>query len=136
MNKSQSNKWHILSLLWFYLLKSELIFLETCYLCVFYIFTILMHVFVICKNYFHFLWVWRFMLSFNYFLLLCFCFKNLDLLDQQATVWFLSKHFICHFYLLWFKILSVIFTPSTIRCSNFFFSFYWFYFWLHVFHSL
>ena len=51
------------------------------------------------------------------------------------TVWFFSKHFICHFYFLWFKIISVIFTPYKIRCSKFFSKFYWLYFW-NVFYVL
>ena len=61
------------------------------------------------------------------FLFLCFCYN---------TVWFYSKHLICHFYFLWLQIISVTFTPETVRCSNFLPCFYQFYFWLSVFHVL
>ena len=68
------------------------------------------------------------------FLFLCFCFKNLDLLDRKTTVIFFSQHFICHFHFLGRKIMSKVFPPQTISCSGFFSSFYWFYFWFWVFH--
>ena len=49
---------------------------------------------------------------------------------------FFSKHFICYFYFLRPKILHIVFIVKTMRCSNLFSSFHWFYFWLCVFHSL
>ena len=33
---------------------------------------------------------------------------------------FFSEYFICHFYILWPKILHIIFTAKTIYCSKFF----------------
>ena len=49
---------------------------------------------------------------------------------------FFSEYFICHFYFLWPKIMSKIFTPKTICCSRLFFKFFQFYFWFCIFHSL
>ena len=49
---------------------------------------------------------------------------------------FFSEYFVCHFYFLWPKILRIIFTPKTIRCSRLFSSFYWFCFWLCVLYVL
>ena len=73
----------------------------------------------------------------NYFLLLCFCFKNLDLLDRQTTQFDFSL-----------STLFVIFTSSGLKlwvksshpkqyvAPGFFSSFYRSYFWLCVFHVL
>ena len=73
----------------------------------------------------------------SYFLLLCFCFKNLDLIDWQTTlVRFFSEYFVCHFYFLWPKIMCKVFTSKIIRCSRSFSNFYRFYFWLCAFYSL
>ena len=55
--------------------------------------------------------------------------------SKNNANWFFSKHFISHFYFLWIKVMSVIFTFWTMH-SNFFPSFYRFYFWLCVFHVL
>ena len=59
----------------------------------------------------------------NYFLLLCFCFKNLGLFDHQITQFDFSMSTL----FLWPKIISKIFTPKTIRCSRSFSNFYRFY---------
>ena len=70
----------------------------------------------------------------NYILLLCFCFKNLDLFDRQTTHldFSLSPLFViftsCGLK-LWVKFLH----PQTMHCPKFFSSFYWFYFWLCAF---
>ena len=72
----------------------------------------------------------------NYFLLLYFCFKNLNLFGGQATVRFFSENFVCHFYFLWPKIMCNVFTPKTICCFRSFSNFYRFYFWLRIFHCL
>ena len=66
--------------LWLCSLKSELIFLETCYLCVFYSFYITYACFVIFENY-----LTIYVATEIIFLMLCFCFKNLDFLDRQTT---------------------------------------------------
>ena len=49
---------------------------------------------------------------------------------------FFSEYFVCYFYFSYPKILRIIFTPKTIRYSTLFSNFYWFYFWLDVFHIL
>ena len=52
--------------------------------------------------------------------------------STNNTVWFFSEYFICHFYILWAKVMSAIFTPKIIRCSRSFSNFDRFYFWLCV----
>ena len=79
-------------------LKSVLFFfLETCCMCVFYIFTINMYVFVVCKNYF---------LFFTRF-------KKVDLLKSQSIhvdlfvlSYFLMLLLLCFYYLFSFHKLS------------------------------
>ena len=71
-------------------MKSGLIFLETCYLCVFYSFYNKYACFVTCKNYFCVLLVlkstnWRFVLRLIIFCCCFSCFKILDLLDRQIA---------------------------------------------------
>ena len=83
----QFNKKHTLISLRFYSLKSVPIFMETCCLCVFCSLNNKYACFAIYRNYFLFFKSTNFddYFVFELFLLLCFCFKNLDLLDQQST---------------------------------------------------
>ena len=73
----------------------------------------------------------------NYFLLLCFCFKNLDLLDRKTTQFnfALSNLFViftsCSLK-LWVKSLHL----KQYVVPGFFFNFYRFYSWLRVYHVL
>ena len=82
----QLNKQHTMIFHRFYSLKSVLTFLETCCLCVFCTLSNKYACFVIYRNYFLFFKSTSFdnYFVFELFLLLCFCFKNLDLLDQQS----------------------------------------------------
>ena len=102
------------------------------------VFTIHMQVFVACKNhFFDFYWVWKFMLSLNHFLLLCFCFKNLDLLDQQTTQFdFSLSTLFVNFTSCGLKLSMWSLHPKQYVVRGFFSSFYRFYFWSRVFHSL
>ena len=75
----------------------------------------------------------------NYFLFLFVVFlfqKSWFIWLTNNTVRFFYKHFICYFYFLGSKIMSKAFLCQTIRCSNLFPIFYWFYFRLCVFHCL
>ena len=78
-------------------------------------------------------WFLKLFNLFYYFLFLCFCFKNLEILK---TLKFFSEYFICHFHYFWPKNVRIIFLPKTIGCSRSFPNFYRFYFWFCVFQFL
>ena len=94
----------------------------------FFVLTILSIFFTLDVITFHLIFITSICKTLNYFILLCFCFKNLDLLDRQTTQFDFSGYFICHFYFLWPKVMCKVFTPKTICYSGYFSNFYRFYF--------